>query len=157
VPTGLRRGRHASRRSIAQALRGTPGKQRAGIGPVIAPRLAQGCHIHQVQHRHHDDGGKNRLGHITEQRREIERRQPHQDRSENPGEWRARPGRVVDHRAAESPGHRHGPGECRPQVGDPQSDQFLIRIDPLAAPVGQHLGHRHALHITDQRNQGGGR
>ena len=93
------------------------------------------------------------FGYLRQRRRKEQRDRAHQQRGQNPRRLGARAGAVVDHSAAESARHGHPSRQRSSQVGPAERDQLLIRIDRLAAPVGERLGDGHTLDIADQPDQ----
>jgi len=124
---------------------------------VGLPGMLDRPEVDQADHRHDDHRRQHRLRQVIEQRRQQQQGQQY----EQPGKHRRHAGLCagidIHGRARERTGDRESLRRRANEVGQPLTDQFLIRVDLLLGLGGDGLGNRDGLHETDQRNHDSGR
>ena len=125
---------------------------RANSQRAAGEQVAQIAGLGEVQHCRDDDGGKRRVRHAPEQRRQQNQGEEAKDRRDEVGELGAGAG-----------GHRHGglgqaaddeeaAEKAAQDVGGPVRDQLLVRVDVAAALHRRGLGPAERLGIADQHD-----
>ena len=95
-----------------------------------------------------------RLRQVEEQRGEEQRREPDADRRECAGRRRLGAGARSSRTDRESaPVTGKAPGDGRADVGHAECDEFLVRVDALAALGGEREGNGDRLHVADDADQ----
>ena len=124
----------------------------ANSQPVAGEQVAQIGGLRKVQHCRDDDGGKRRMGHAPEQRRQQDQGQEAKDGGDEIGELGAGAG-----------GHGHGglgqaaddekaAEKAAQDVGGPVRDQLLVRVDVAAALHRRGLCPAERLGVADQHD-----
>jgi len=125
------------------------------IIPLRFPGVDETGDIEQPDYRHHDHRRQDRLWQIVEQWGEEKQDHPNGNARENAGQPRYRAGLQVDRRSRERARNRKTLARRAENIGQPLTDQLLVRIEALSS-LGRHgLGDGDGLHKTEQGNDGG--
>ena len=125
------------------------------IGTGIAEGAAQCRQINQGDHRHNNGRRQRRLGQPGYRRREEQGRQGNAHRRVGTGGRCFCAGIEVHHRTGKATDNRHTARQAGPQVGGPQTNQLLVRVNALAPFGRQGLTHRNRFHETHHTDQQG--
>ena len=129
------------------------GQHGSEIGFGIAPCLFQDREIHQCQHGHDDRRGQGRLRQKEDQRRQRQCGHGQTHGGIGPRRRCLRPCVKVHHRPRKPARDRIAPRKGRADIGRPQTNQLLIRIDPLTPFRGKRLRDRDGFNKPDDRDQ----
>ena len=129
------------------------GYHRDEIRAGVLPGALDHAEIYQRSHCHDDGCGQGGLGQEEQYRGQQQSCQGDARCRDNAGGLGLRTGVEIDHRAGKSAGNGKAAGDPRGDVGGPQGQQFLVRVDALAPLGSQGLAHRNRLDKTDDGNQ----
>ena len=133
--------------SPATTIAATANSQRSA-----GEQVAQIAGLGEVKHRGDDDGGKRRVRHAPEQRRQQNQREEAKDRCDEVGELGAGAGGHGHGGLGQAADDEEAAEQAAQDVGGPVRDQLLVRIDVAAALHRRGLCPAERLGIADQHD-----
>ena len=115
-------------------------------------QVAQITGLREVQHCRDDDGGKRRVRHAPEQRRQQDQGQEAKERGDKIGELGAGAGGHRHRGLGQAADDEEAAEEAAQDVGGPVRDQLLVRVDVAAALHRRRLCSAERLGIADQHD-----
>jgi hypothetical protein len=124
-----------------------------GKFPTVAgEQVAQIAGLGEVKHCCDHDGGKRRVRHAPEQRRQQNQREEAKDRCDEIGELGAGAGGHGHGSLGQAADHEEAAEKTAQNIGGPVRDQLLVRIDVATALHCRRLCPTERLGIADQHD-----